>query len=75
MSQKILTKNHDNSNIIIYSDNSKNEQINKLKAGILYTTNFVKNQSYSWNLKTDMKVFDAELFAIEKVFKITWKNK
>jgi uncharacterized protein YebE (UPF0316 family) len=70
--QKILSKNQDNSNIIIYSDDSKNEQTNKLRAGILYTTNFVKNQSFSWSLKTGMEVFDAELFAIEKVFKIAW---
>jgi ribonuclease HI len=44
-------------------------------AGILYTTNFVKNQSFSWNLGTGMEVFDAELFAIEKAFKIAWENK
>jgi len=68
--QKILSKNQDNSNIIIYSDGFKNEQTNNLGAGILYTTNFVKNQSFSWNLEADIEVFDAELFAIEKAFKI-----
>ena len=73
--QKILAKNHDNSNIIIYSDDSKNEQTNKVGAGILYTTNFVKNQCFSWNLGSGMEVFDAELFAIEKAFKIAWENK
>ena len=72
--QNILAKNQDNSNIIIYSDGSKSEQ-NKLGAGIIYTTNFVKNQSFSWNLGTGMKVFDAELFAIEKAFKIAWENR
>ena len=41
--QKILAKNQDNSNILIYLDGSKNEQLNKLGAGILYTTNFVQN--------------------------------
>jgi ribonuclease HI len=70
-----LAKNQDNSNIIIYSDDSKNEQTNKVGAGIFYTTNFVKNQSFSWNLGTGMEVFDAELFAIEKAFKIAWENK
>ena len=39
--QKILSKNQDNSQILIYSDGSKNEQTNKLGVGILYTTNFV----------------------------------
>ena len=43
--------------------------------GIIYTTNFVKNQSFSWNLGSGMEVFNAELFAIEKVFKIAWENK
>ena len=40
--QNILAKNQDNSNIIIYSDGFKNEQ-NKLGAGVIYTTNFIKN--------------------------------
>ena len=65
----------DNSNILIYSDDFKNEQLNTLGAGIIYTTNFVKNQSFSWNLGSGMEVFDAELFAIEKAFKIAWENK
>ena len=73
--QKILEKNQDNSNILIYSDGSKNEQLNKLGAGIIYTINFVKNQSFSWNLGSGMEVFDAELFAIEKAFKIAWENR
>ena len=41
--QEILAKNQDNSNIIIYSNGSKNEQLNKLRASIFYTINFVKN--------------------------------
>ena len=73
--QKILSKNQDNSNIIIYTDGSKNEQLNKLGAGVFYTTNFVKNQYFSWNLGSGMEVFNAELFAIEKAFKIAWENK
>src|SRR5436190_3403 len=36
----------DKSNIIIYSDGSKSEQ-NKLGADVIYTTDFVKNQSFS----------------------------
>ena len=73
--QKILSKNQDDSQILIYSNGSKNEQTDKLGAGILYTTNFVQNQSFSWNLGSGMEVFDAELFAIEKAFKIAWENK
>ena len=60
---------------MIYSNGSKNKQLNKIKAGVIYTTNFVKNQSFSWNLGSGMEVFDAELFAIEKAFKIAWENK
>ena len=60
---------------MIYLNGSKNEQLNKLRAGIFYTINFIKNKSFSWNLSSSMKVFDAELFAIEKAFKIAWENK
>ena len=73
--QKILKNNEDNSNIILYSDESKNEQLNKLEADVIYTTNFATNQSFSWNLESGMKVFDAELFAIEKVFGIAFNNR
>jgi len=73
--QKILRNNEDNSNIILYSDGSKNEQSNKLGAGVIYTTNLVINQSLSWNLGSGMEVFDAELFAIEKAFEIAFKNR
>ena len=42
MIQNILNKNEDN-NIFLYLDELKNEQLNKLKADIFYTTNFAKN--------------------------------
>ena len=70
-----MKNNEDNSNVILYSDKSKNEQLNKLRADVIYTTNLVINQSFSWNLKSEMKVFDAELFAIEKVFEIAFNNR
>ena len=73
--QKILKNNKNNSNIILYSDESKNKQLNKLKADIIYIINLAINQSFSWNLKSEMKVFDAELFAIEKVFEIAFNNR
>ncbi len=73
--QKILTNNEDNSNIILYSDEFKNEQSNKLKADVIYITNLIINQSFSWNLESEMKVFDAELFAIKKVFEIAFNNR
>src|SRR5205809_2284777 len=59
-------------NVIIYSDDSKNENTSNLRAGIFYTKNFAieNSRSLSWNLNSHMKVFDAELFAIEKAFKL-----
>jgi ribonuclease HI len=79
MIQKILANNKDNSNVFLYSDGSKNEQLNRLGAGVYYTTNFAKNQaqsqSFSWNLGAGMEVFDAELFALEKAFKTAWEKK
>ena len=71
----VLKNNKDNSNIILYSDESKNEQLNKLGADVIYTTNLVTNQSFSWNLGSEMEVFDAELFAIEKIFEIAFNNR
>ena len=64
------------SNIIAYSDGSKNEKTNNLGAGVFYTINFNINnsESFSWNLGSNIKVFNAELFAIEKAFKITFKR-
>ena len=41
--QEILTKNRDNSNIFLYTDKSKNEQLNILETDIYYITNFIKN--------------------------------
>ncbi len=61
--------------MILYSDGSKNEQLNKVGAGVFYTTNFVKNQSFSWNLGAGVEVFNAELFAIKQAFKIAWQNR
>ena len=61
--------------MIIYFNGFKNEQLNKLEAGVFYTTNFIKNQCFSWNLESGMEVFNAELFAIKKSFKIAWENK
>ena len=71
MIQNILNKNKDN-NIFLYSDGLKNEQLNRLEVGIFYTTNFAKNsnQSQSWNLEAELKIFNTELFALEKTFKI-----
>ena len=43
--------------------------------GVIYIIDFIKNQNFSWNLKAGMKVFDAELFAIKKAFKIAWENR
>ena len=45
--QKILKNNENNNNIILYSDESKNEQLNKLRADIIYITNLAINQSFS----------------------------
>ena len=70
-----MKNNENNSNIILYSDESKNEQLNKLGTDVIYITNLAINQSFSWNLKSEMKVFDAELFAIEKAFEIAFNNK
>jgi hypothetical protein len=33
----------------MYSDESKNEQLNKLEAGVFYTTSFAANQSQSFS--------------------------
>jgi hypothetical protein len=64
------------SNIIAYSDGSKNEKTNNLGAGVFCTTNFNTNnsESLSWNLGSNIEVFDAELFTIEKAFKIAFER-
>ena len=71
-----LVKYQNINNIIIYSDGSKNEKINNLEAGIFYTTNFnIDNSgSLSWNLESNIEVFNTELFAIKKAFKIAFKK-
>ena len=76
MIQNILNKNEDN-NIFLYLDKLKNEQLNKLRADIFYTINFTKNsnQSQSWNLEAELEMFNAELFALEKAFKVAWNLK
>src|SRR5436190_17307082 len=63
-------------NIIIYSDGSKNEKINNLKAGVFYTLNFNTNnsESFSWNLGSNIEVFNTELFTIKKAFKIAFEK-
>ena len=45
-------------------------------AGIFCTINFNTDnlESLSWNLKLSIEVFDAELFAIEKAFKIAFEK-
>jgi hypothetical protein len=57
-------------------DGSKNEKTNNLGAGVFCTTNFNINnsESLSWNLGSNIEVFDAELFAIEKAFKIAFER-
>ena len=48
------------------------EKTNNLGAGIFCTMNFNtdNSESLSWNLGSSIEVFNAELFAIEKAFKI-----
>ena len=60
----------------MYSDGSKCEKTGKLGAGVFCTKNFSKDnsESFCWNLGTCMEVFDAELFAIEKAFKIAYER-
>jgi len=71
-----LIKTQNTNNIIIYSDDSKDEKTGNLEAGIFYTKNFnSKNlESYSWNLDSTIEVFDAELFALEKAFKLAYNK-
>ena len=67
-----LIKYQNINNIIIYFNDSKNEKTSNLNTDIFYIKNFVteNSKSLSWNLNSHMKVFDAELFAIEKAFKL-----
>jgi len=71
-----LIKYQNINNLIIYSDGSKCENTGNLGAGIFYTKNFNKDNSgsFSWNLNTHMEVFDAELFAMEKAFKLAFNQ-
>ena len=47
-----------------------------MRVGIFCITNFnIDNlKSLSWNLGSNIEVFNAELFAIEKAFKIAFKK-
>ena len=67
-----LIKYQNVNNLIIYSDGSKNEQTGNLGAGVFCTKNFSmeNSKSLSWNLGPHMEVFDAELFAMAKAFKL-----
>ena len=63
-------------NIILYFDDSKNEKTNNLEAGVFCTINFNINnsESLSWNLGSNIEVFNVELFTIEKAFKIAFER-
>lgn len=52
--------------LIYYSDDSKSDN-NQLGAGVFNIRTKIKN---FWNLGSDMEVFDAELYAIEKSIKL-----
>jgi len=71
-----LIKYQNVNNLIIYSDDSKCERTDKLRADIFYTKNFSaeNSESLSWNLDSHMKVFDAELFAMKKAFKLAYSQ-
>ena len=71
-----MIKTQNTNNIIIYSDNSKDEKTGNLGAGIFYTKNFnsKNSESYSWNLGSTIEVFDAKLFALEKAFKLAYNK-
>jgi len=47
-----------------------------LEAGVFYTLNFNINnsKSFSWNLESNIEVFNAKLFIIEKAFKIAFEK-
>ena len=71
-----LIKYQNVNNLIIYSDGSKCEKTGNLGAGVFYTKNFnmENSESQSWNLGSHMEVFDAELFALGKAFKIAFNQ-
>ena len=53
-----LIKYQNINNVIIYSDDSKNENTSNLRADIFYIKNFAieNSESFSWNLNSHMKV-------------------
>ena len=65
-----MKNNENNSNIILYSDESKNEQLNKLGAGVIYTTNLATNQSFSWNLNLEWKYLMQSYLQLKKPLKL-----
>lgn len=72
--EKLVKELKNQDNILIYSDGSKSEN-NKVGAGVYmeeYQSHTSRKQyeRYYWNLGLNLEVFDAELFAIEKSFKL-----
>ena len=53
-----------------------NDEYMNVRADIFYTKNFSaeNSESLSWNLDSHMKVFDAELFAMKKTFKLAYSQ-
>jgi len=47
-----------------------------LKARVFYILNFNINnsESFSWNLESNIEIFDAKLFAIKKAFQIAFEK-
>ncbi|EAS31892.2 uncharacterized protein CIMG_13141 [Coccidioides immitis RS] len=60
--------NLDNKSLILYSDEFKAEENQYASAGVY---NLQDNIRFLQNLDKYLEVFDAELFAINKVFKLT----
>src|SRR5438045_2380149 len=71
-----LIKYQNVNNLIIYSDGSKCEKTGNLGAGVFYTKNLSaeNSESLSWSLGLHAEVFDAELFALEKAFKLAFNK-
>ena len=72
----IQHKNQNVNNLIIYSDDSKCEKTDNLKAGVFYIKNFSaeNSESLSWSLNLHTEMFDAELFALKKAFKLAFNK-
>lgn len=61
--------------MIIYIDDSKIDSIENLEAEIAYSKDNKEFLSQSWNLKSSIEVFDAELIVLKKVFELILKTK